>query len=262
MSQFDDEPKENRALIPFSDNLPYDKNRVIQEAKFCLQVEIAARFEVGKRLLLLREHEGVTTLLQILEENFAGMNRMTAWRYMLFAKKAADLPKFQAWADGRGNWCKALALLEACDEEDLAEFEEGGDILGLKTDEIERLSVKQLQKALRLAQEKQEKAVKKATEQTAQENVRLKEEVADLTAALSEPDIEAAMTIIKAVDKKIMEATQLMRKIPWGLVEREEAIRSLLIGVVGLQTTMIQRLEDNLLKAERVARIAEAGDEE
>jgi hypothetical protein len=53
-----------------------------------------------------------------------------------------------------------------------------------------------------------------------------------------------------------------MRKIPWGLVEREEAIRSLLIGVVGLQTTMIQRLEDNLLKAERVARIAEAGDEE
>lgn len=250
MEQFEGEPKENRALIPFSDNLPYDRNRVIQETKMCLAFEIMCRFEVGKRLLLLREHEGVPTLAHILEENFSGLSRRNAYRYMLFAKKAADLPKFQAWADGRGNFSKALALMEACEEEDLAALEEGGDILGLKLDEIERMSVKQLQNALRREREKREEEIKCATEATAAENVKLKEENRSLKAALDETGIEACRKFFKIADKHIIEALDALRKVDFTLLAQDEAGRIEMLMTIDKANRVAGWLELELDKAD------------
>jgi regulator of replication initiation timing len=248
-------------LAPFSDNLPYDRDRVIQECKLCLQMEIMCRFEVGRRLILLKNYEGCATLQHILDDQLGGMERTSAWRYMLFAKKAAELPRFRAFAEGKDNWSKAIALLQCCEDEDLAAFEEGADLLGLKRDELDGLSVRELKARIKKLKKDKEEAVKKATYQLAQENQELKAEVAGLQVALAGPDLEEAFKAVKAAEKKFHDGALLLRAISPGVLEREEAVRNLIFAGCDMLRRLLTQIEHNAQDALNRVLMAEASDE-
>ncbi len=208
-------------LVPFSDGMPYNRERVIQEAKFCLQVEIAARFEVGRRLLLLKENEDWATLPNILQEHFSGLSRRSFARYVLFAKKAADLPKFRAWAEGKDNWSKALALLEEASEADLAEFEAEGALLGLPKDKLDRLSVRELKDYIRKLAKLHEKEMEQVGGETVLENQRLKKRLEALEA--DEADVTRGRKLLEAGDKLLTDGLATLAKADFMLLRKDAA---------------------------------------
>jgi hypothetical protein len=208
-------------LAPFSDGMPYNRERVIQEAKFCLQVEIAARFEVGRRLLLLKENEDVRTFGQILEDHFSGMRRQRAYEYLIFARKAADLPRFRAWAEGKDNWSKALALLEEASEADLAEFEAEQSLLGLPKDKLDRLSVRELKDYIRKRIKQHENELEKAGGDTVLENKRLKKRLEALEAA--DEDVNKGRNLLEAGDKLLTDGLATLAKADFMLLRKDAA---------------------------------------
>jgi hypothetical protein len=242
-----------KALRAFSGGLPYQRERIIEMTQEACKRGLLAYYDMGRGLLLMQQHEDVQTLGHILEQNFPGMSRSAAYNYMLFAKTAAKLPNFKAFCEERGGWSKGLTMLTACTEEELAEFEAGGDLRGYKPDEIEMMSVRQLQKALRKADDDKIKAVETATHKLESEKAALEGEVADLKVQLEEADSpgDKALGLIKAAEKKLMEGLAFLQKIPLGVVEQEELVWHTLIGCLGLISRPLENLETRVLVAGR-----------
>lgn len=146
-----DAPQENidKALKPYSDNLPYNRDRIIEETKFFLKHQVIARYEAGRRLILLREQEVGHLFAQVLKDHFSGLGRRTAYEYMLFSRKIAGLPKLRDFAEGNGNFKKCLALLETFDEKELSDLEAGDTVAGIKLDEVDKMTVREMKDKLR-----------------------------------------------------------------------------------------------------------------
>ncbi len=146
-------------------NLPYSRDRIIEELKFFFQHEVAAKFEIGKRLFLLKEMEGIrhgnnqhrkgVRLADILGEHFPCLSKQRAYEYILFAQKATK--KFKEWAEGGKNWKKALALLDTFDEKELKALEDGEPVQGMLFDEIDAMTVTELKDKLRGERKKNER---------------------------------------------------------------------------------------------------------
>ncbi len=136
--------KYEEELSLYSDGHPYDKVRVIGEAKFYLSETAMSVFEAGRRLILLKEKEGHGEWSRILNEDL-GISGPTAWRMMCIAKKLANLSRVKDLAvkNIRHGIGKLYALLDVPDE-DLRLFEETGLLLGEPQDEIARMSVKEV----------------------------------------------------------------------------------------------------------------------
>lgn len=130
----------------FSDNLPYDKVRIENEARFFLTESAGALLEAGKRLILLKEHEAHGEFTAALER--IGIAPRAARKMMQAALKFSGKPQIAAL--GRS---KILELM-AEDDEALEALEEGGTIAGLAIDELDRMSVSELKDALRKARDK------------------------------------------------------------------------------------------------------------
>lgn len=134
------------------DGLPYEKHRIINETRFYMAQSAEAMLEAGKRLVILKEHEPHGDFETILR-NQIGIPERTAQRLMQCAIKYLS-PKLQAKAP-------ALALLDKTklfelvteDDDDLAALAEGGTIAGLTLDDIDRMSSRELRKALRESKE-------------------------------------------------------------------------------------------------------------
>jgi hypothetical protein len=221
IAMYDRRQEKAGMLVPFSDGMPYNRERVIQEAKFCLQVEIAARFEVGRRLLLLKENEGVHTCALILDEHFPGLSRRSAFNYMLFAKKAADLPKFRAWAEGKDNYSKALALMTELSEADLADFESEQSLLGLPKDKLDRLSVRELKDYIKKLKKQHDNELIKVGGDRVTENERLKKRLEALEAA--DEDVNRGRKLLEAGDKLLTDGLATLAKADFMLLRKDAA---------------------------------------
>jgi hypothetical protein len=149
--------KHSAAIIEqFGDGMPYERVRVVDEAKFFLAQSAEAMLEAGKRLLLIKEHEPHGEFIDIVE-NRLGIHSRAAQRMMSASLKYLS-PKLQTKAITLSHLGKSkLFELMAEDDDDLAALDEGGTVAGLTLDEIDRLSTRELRKALREAKE-QEKA--------------------------------------------------------------------------------------------------------
>jgi hypothetical protein len=148
VAQTSDDDEKTRALVPYSDGLPYDHDRIINEIRFYMTATAQGMIEMGKRFILLKEHEGHGRFITCLDD--LGVGRFTAWRYMTAARKLANVSRVQhlkifSLQEGAG---KLYALLDIPDEE-LAEFEETGTLRGLTMDEIDALPVKEVRARLR-----------------------------------------------------------------------------------------------------------------
>ncbi|EEI4451490.1 DUF3102 domain-containing protein [Salmonella enterica] len=136
----------------FGEGLPYERTRVINETRFYMAQSAEAMLEAGKRLVILKENEPYGEF-QTIAQNELGLDDRIARKMAQAAIKFLS-PKLEdkrkTFSDlGRSK----LYELMLEDDEELAELAEGGTVAGLTLDEIDRMSVRELRKALRESKE-------------------------------------------------------------------------------------------------------------
>ena len=134
----------------YGDNLPYSYDRVLNECAFFIEASAKAAIELGKRLILLKEMEGHGNFIKAL--NTLGLSNGTAHNVMKVAAKLSNFQTSGNLLDNIKSRSKVFELM-ILDDGELKELSEGGTVAGLKLDDVDRMSVRELRIALREARE-------------------------------------------------------------------------------------------------------------
>jgi hypothetical protein len=134
----------------YGDGLPYDRGRVVSEARFYLTQSATAMLEAGRRLVLLKEREGHGEFRSILETEL-GLSKSVAHRMMQTAVRAANVPTLGHLGKVVQSKAKLFELM-VLDDDSLEALGEGATVANLTLDKVERMSVRELRQALREAQ--------------------------------------------------------------------------------------------------------------
>lgn len=133
----------------FDDGLPYDRNRMVNEAKHFMGASAEAMLEAGKRLIVLKENEGHGEFIDLLETRL-GLNRRTA-QVMMQATVKYMTPALQSKAQAPAllalGKTKLLDLVAEPDEA-IEALVNGGTIAGKTLDDIQAMSSRELRAAL------------------------------------------------------------------------------------------------------------------
>ncbi|EBA4495593.1 DUF3102 domain-containing protein [Salmonella enterica] len=136
----------------FGDGLPYERDRVVHEARFYMSQSAEAMLEAGKRLVILKENEPHGEFISIVEEQLS-LSKRTA-QVMMQASLKYLSPKLESKAQTFALLGKSkLFELMTEDDEELTELAEGGTVAGLSLDDVDRMSCRELRAALREARE-------------------------------------------------------------------------------------------------------------
>ncbi|MGX8941954.1 hypothetical protein ACWWJF_18390 [Symbiopectobacterium sp. Eva_TO] len=161
---------QQEVMARFGDGLPYERERIVHEARFYMAQSAEAMLEAGKRLIILKENEPHGEFTKVIT-NQLGLNYGTAARIMQATIKYMNpklAPNLSTFLDlGKSK----LYELMLEDDEDLAELAEGGTIAGLTLDEVDRMSVRELKAALR----KDEAALKRSQQLVAEKEKQLQQ---------------------------------------------------------------------------------------
>jgi hypothetical protein len=144
----------------YSDGLPYELERIENEIKFYMGQTAQALFESGKRFLRISAHEKHGNFLASLER--IGVPSRTADYAM------AVVLKFGPNSPALANLGSAkLKMLTVFDEKNISEYVNGGPLGSIPHDDVERMTTRELQTALREERKKhqhdvdtREKAIK------------------------------------------------------------------------------------------------------
>lgn len=136
----------------FGDGRTYQRERVVDELRFWAGNATQSFFEMGKRLLVIKAHEGHGFFTTACES--IGIHTRTAQRMMLAATKIMASPAIS------GNLDKFLVLgqgkildLVGESEETLEQLASGQPLLsGIKLDDLQRMSNREMQAKLREAE--------------------------------------------------------------------------------------------------------------
>ncbi|EDX4101569.1 DUF3102 domain-containing protein [Salmonella enterica] len=136
----------------FGEGLPYERTRIVHEARFYMAQSAEAMLEAGKRLVILKENEAHGDFIEIVESQL-GLHERAAQRMMKASLKYMS-PKLESKATALSvlGKTKLFELMTENDEE-LAELAEGGTVAGLSLDDIDRMTTRELRKALRESKE-------------------------------------------------------------------------------------------------------------
>lgn len=186
------EREKGKALSVFAGDLSSDSNQLWSEVQFLVRTEGQAKYEVGRRLIVLYQMHEALTFDQMLEKYVPGMSRRSAYNRMSFARKVADLPALQSF--GEKNFKKMLVILSSSTEEELKEAEKTGFLKGKPLDKYDTMTEEEKTAELRKrdAEKKEKKdAQGRLIDKLNKEVERLKKE--SETAKLGLPDDEEAM---------------------------------------------------------------------
>lgn len=145
-------PRQREIAARFGAGMPYDRVRVCDEARFFLGHAQAAFLEVGRRLILIKEHEPHGDYVQMVES--LGLTDRTARRMMQATLKFSS-PKLAGKDRLMQLGQSKLFELLVEDDEALAELEDGGTVAGLKLDEMQLMSRADLRAALSEARQRE-----------------------------------------------------------------------------------------------------------
>lgn len=138
----------SKAMKVIGYELPYDRERVVQETRFYMAQSAEAMLEAGRRLLVLKENEPYGEFEDIVRERL-GMPERTAQVVMQAAAKYLLNPKLEAKAQTFALLGKSkLFELMTQPDDDLAFLADGGTLVGKTLDEIDAMSVRELKAAL------------------------------------------------------------------------------------------------------------------
>lgn len=139
----------------FGNGTPYDRERTINEARFYMGTAAEAMLEAGRRLILLKENEPYGEFVVIVEGQL-GIAARTA-RLMMQAAIKYSSPQLASKRQALAVLGKTkLFELMTEDDEDLSALAEGATVAGLKLDDIERMTTRELRQALRESKENAE----------------------------------------------------------------------------------------------------------
>ncbi|WP_018651577.1 DUF3102 domain-containing protein [Actinobacillus capsulatus] len=133
----------------------FDKKLFVDRGKHCQQAMTGQMLEFGRVLIILKEHLAHGEFTETVQTEF-GITRSTASRFMQATIKFCGdglqdtTPKLVQLGKSK------LLELMAQDDDDLKELAEGGTIANLTLDEVDRMSVQELRKALRNAKAEKE----------------------------------------------------------------------------------------------------------
>ncbi|EAQ6105704.1 DUF3102 domain-containing protein [Salmonella enterica] len=136
----------------FGEGLPYERTRIIHEAKFYMAQSAEAMLEAGKRLVILKENEPHGDFIEIVESQLS-LPKRTA-QIMMQASLKYLSPKLESKAQALAllGKTKLFELMTESDEE-LADLADGGTIADMTLDDIDRMTTRELRKALRESKE-------------------------------------------------------------------------------------------------------------
>jgi len=183
------------ALARLGYDLPYERERVTQEARFYMAQSAEAMLEAGRRLLVLKECEPHGEFIQIVEERL-GIPSRTAQRMMAASVKYLLNPTLKANAPALAHLGKTkLFELMTEDDDELAALAEGGTLAGHTLDDIDQMTSRELKEALREAREEHKAAKERiaAKDKLIQKVRRDAEQIAQAT-----PDEELARLVAEA----------------------------------------------------------------
>lgn len=128
----------------------FDKKILIDRGKHCQQAMTGQMLEFGRVLIILKEHLAHGEFMETVQAEF-DISYFTASKFMQATLKFCGeglqdtTPKLVQLGKSK------LLELMTQDDDDLKELAEGGTVAGLKLDEVDRMSVQELRKALRNA---------------------------------------------------------------------------------------------------------------
>ncbi|MGV2287294.1 DUF3102 domain-containing protein [Trinickia sp. YCB016] len=133
----------------FGDGLPYDRARIVNEARFYMAQSAEAMLEAGKRLVLLKENEPHGEFTRIVEEQL-GLAPQVARRMMQASVKFLG-PDFGGAKRSTLSVLGKSKLYElmVLDDDELDALADGGTVVGLEQDDIDRMTARELRLALR-----------------------------------------------------------------------------------------------------------------
>lgn len=172
----------------YGDDLPYHRDRVINETKFYMVQSAEAMLQAGKRLVLLKEHEGHGSFINIIE-NELNLNQRSARRMMEASVKFLKISESNRTTLSDLGKSKLFELMSQ-DDESLEALAEGGTVAGLTLDKIDTMSVRELKAELKKAKEETEAARRVASQKDEKIN-KLDEEVAKLEIKAKKQNAEA-----------------------------------------------------------------------
>ncbi|HGJ5877614.1 MAG TPA: DUF3102 domain-containing protein, partial [Arsenophonus nasoniae] len=116
---------QQEVMARFGDGLPYERERIVHEARFYMAQSAEAMLEAGKRLIIIKENEPHGEFTKIVTEQL-GLAERTARRMMEASLKYLS-PQLMGKRPTLAGLGKAkLFELMTQDDEDLAELAEGG----------------------------------------------------------------------------------------------------------------------------------------
>lgn len=231
-------------MAQFGDGLPYDRERLIAEARFFMGAAAEAMLEAGKRLLWMKEEEGHGEFIAICEQRL-GIHERAARRMMSAAAKflqgspqlAAATPKLAALGKSK------LYELMLEDDEELAALAEGGSLAGLKLDDVDRMSCRELRKALREAREDAEATGRVLADKNAKIDALARELQKKPLVVVLEPD-EQAKALRQEVAALAYEAeTDITGKLREGFAKLAEHAEEHGVDHRVFQATLVRQLE-------------------
>lgn len=132
----------------FGNNLPYDLTRIENEIGFLSATGSQVMLEMGKRFILIKEHEQHGSFLESL--NRMGYKPRSVQKMMQATLKFSKTPSMAQLGSTK------LFELMTEDDDVIEELEEGGTVAGLTLDKIDKMSVSELKAKLREANAKAE----------------------------------------------------------------------------------------------------------
>jgi hypothetical protein len=136
----------------YSDGMPYELDRIENEIRFYMAQTAQALFESGKRFLRIKAHESHGAFYAALKR--IGVPERTADYAMAVVKKFGPNP--HPVADLGSAKLRMLTIFE---EEEVKRYIDGGSLGSIPHEDVEKMSKRELQDAIRKEREKHKKDV-------------------------------------------------------------------------------------------------------
>ena len=203
--------QQQQVLAKFGDGLPYVRDLYIAENRLDVRHAAEAAVRVGRRLLVMKEHESHGEWLNCLTA--IGIDARTAQRMMEAARRLAALPNaatVAALTDAAGGQAKMFELL-SLPEDQFSELATDGSTQGLELDDVEGMTVRELREAVREARaDRDARAERNAKLSEAVERAEEKASKAQRRWKSAKPDERLAM-LQQCVTEAELEITAALR---------------------------------------------------
>ncbi|MBI2278179.1 MAG: DUF3102 domain-containing protein [Dechloromonas sp.] len=146
-------------LAQYGDSETYNRAHYLEKCRYHMARSAEAALEVGRCLIVMKECEGHGDWLPVLDE--IGLEASIAQRMMKVALRFSNAATSQHLLAAAQSKSKLIELM-VLDEGEVSALNEGETVRGLKLDDVERMSVSELRRALRQTRADQEAEIAKA----------------------------------------------------------------------------------------------------